>query len=172
MSENKNSIEYKGKVSIKYVRNGRTLKSIQKHNTGCQPLFTFITDCLVSRYQESNRPAYIMLYNNSDPDVSKTDLGQNCLNGVQYVVKTESGYDDVEGFGYAKYKFIVPGNLLSSKANVIALYNLTNAPTFDDRGSMNPSSYIELGEDAIDSSAVTDKNIIIIWELRVSNKGE
>lgn len=167
MANEVSSISYSGKVSISFVtKSGRPVKSIDRHNKGCRPLFNFITNCMMGKFNEGNRPVYLMLYKN-DGVVDEEHLGSNVIPNLQYIVNAESSYDDENNAGIVRYKFIFPGSLLLDDANVIALYSYNNANTY--RAEVNnPSNYVEI--ETIEKSSVENVNIIIVWELKFSNK--
>ena len=167
MANEFSSISYSGKVKISFVsKNGRPVKTIERHNKGCRPLFNFITSCMMGNYNESNRPVYLMLYKKG-ATISDTNLGTSLLPNLQYVVNSESSYDSENDAGIVKYKFIFPGSLLKDEADVIALYNYNNAQTF--KASENkPSNYVEM--ETITPEEVANVNVVVIWELQFSNK--
>lgn len=169
-----NSIAYEGKVSITFTKNGRKLKTIQRHNSGCKALFTFITDCLRGNFNESNRPSYLMMYKRDDEDssdeVESTSLGTPSLANLQYCVSNEGGYDEDSNTGFIKFKYTVAGSMLTNDVDILAMYNATNSSTAR-QGENNPSTFMELdSSEVIDKESASGLNIIIIWEMRFSNK--
>ena len=127
MANEVRSIKYNGKVKISFVsKSGRPIKSIERHNQGCRPLFNLITSCMMGRYNDSNRPVYLMIYKKGE-NFSESNLGTYVLPNLQYLVSTENTYDALTNVGSVKYKFIFPGSLLLDDADVLALYNYSNA---------------------------------------------
>jgi len=173
MANEVNSINYIGNVTIKYVtKSGRPVKSIYRHNKGCRPLFNFITSCMMGKYNENNRPVYLMVYKKGE-EVTSENLGTPVLPNLQYILNTESSYDSENDAGIVKYKFMFPGSVLTNDGDVIALFNYNNANTYKIEGANVPSNYVELtGADIINQSDVINQNVIVIWELQFSNKAE
>ena len=99
MANEVSSIKYNGKVKISFVsKSGRPIKSIERHNQGCRPLFNFITSCMMGRYNDSNRPVYLMLYKKGE-NFSESNLGTYVLPNLQYLVSTENTYDALTNVG-------------------------------------------------------------------------
>lgn len=176
-SEVKSSgIQYEGSVQIKLMKGNRTLKTIQKHNIGCGPLFDFLISCLSSSYYSIKCPEFIMLYHNAG-EITEGHLGVKSLNAPIFKSSIDTGYQDgVSPYWYIRYKFVIPGGILlgnsSQKVNVLALYNTEYQGTAISDTLNKPSAYVTLSAaDSINPEDVTaGTSAIILWELKLSNK--
>lgn len=161
-------INYQGTVRLSFVKNGREVKSVKLHNTGCLQLFKYLANCLIGDYKLINSPQYLMLYNN-ESTITSSSLGTELLSYPIFLSSCErvdgsSSDPDEDSYSTARLRYIIPGTaILTDKGNgnVLAIIDSTNTPL----------AYIELtGNDIINTENIpTDSNIIIVWELKVSN---
>ena len=159
------TIQYKGKVTVKYEKNGKILKSYQVHNNGTQELFRYLCACLTNNQQNNvnNCPEYIMLYNLTEGQtLSETNLGTPVLNAPNFKAKVEVIYEDA--IYKTKFRFMIPTNSLLDSANVIAIYSANNRETAT-QITTKPSAYTKLldaaGTPFIINSNVMSSNIIL-----------
>lgn len=161
------SIVYNGNVTIKLVKDGKTLKTVKKHNTGCPELFDFLSNCLMGDFVASKTPKVLMGYN-SDGTPTKENLGTKALSTfVPYadIAKINDG-DNCK----VEYKFNVPSLIVNTAVgniNVLALFNSSNAnvPTPVPSAFVKLESAKEITPEMISSGI----NIIIIWDMLFSN---
>lgn len=170
-----NSIGYKGKVIIKYIKDGKERRRITTYNTGSLPLFNFITNCLTGNFSKKDVPNYIVGYYSSNTEsVSSTDLGECVFTSP--LISTDSSVENNVSNSVANIKFLIPSQIIklegNQTVNVIALYSESNIGTHLTQGGTNPSAYIILEQDDIIESEDlgTNNNYVIIWKLTISNK--
>lgn len=166
---NASGIVYEGSVHVKIMKGNRTLKTIQKHNKGCGPLFDYIIRCLANAHQENFCPEYLMLYHN-DETATETNLGVKTIDSVIYKSTYEVGS---EGTGDSKYwfirnKFVIPGGIFkqgAGEANVLALFCSANRDGI-------PSAFVQFpnGSGILPQDVTAGTSAIVVWELKFSNK--
>lgn len=167
------NITYTGKVSVRYEKNGKILKSYQIHNKGTSELFRYLCYCLTNDWANYTHdcPEYIMLYK-LDGDPTESNLGEwkYALNSTIFKAKVET---IVDSSYKTKFRFIIPTNslIIDSGINVIAIYSSNNRDTAKDVAK-KPSAYAKLvnseGEN-ITLSKNIGTNIIIDWEMSFDN---
>lgn len=179
------NIQYQGKVTVKYEKNGKILKTYQVHNEGTEELFRFLCICLCNNLPQSglssndnkfNCPEYIMLYNLQDGKIltqsilATTDCPK-ALNNTSFKVKVDciESNNDYK----TKFRFIIPTNsLIEEKANVIAIYSSKNRKTATQSGGAKPSAFVKLVDSNGDDMSIlksTISNAIIEWEMSFEN---
>lgn len=160
------NIVYNGNVTIKLVKDGKTLKTVKKHNTGCTELFDFLSECLMGNLVQSKTPKVLMGYHN-DEDPTVGVLGTKALS-------TFVPYADIDkisvGDNYkVEYKFNIPSLIVSTSdsINVLALFNMDNA----NKPVPVPSAFIKLGSGKAITPAMVSSgvNIIVLWDMQFSN---
>lgn len=171
------SIEYTGSVTVKLVKDGKTVKSFRRHNTGCFSLFKFLVDCLAFQYSGNNCPKFLKCYHSSGtPTVA--NLGDNALIGGGAVSSTDaeteiSNSSSIDVEGKVTYKFIIPSSMIdtsivsgSSTINTLALYSTENVNV-----NNYPSAYLSLDtkNQIKDTDLGAGVSIIILWDLIFKN---
>ena len=191
-SKNKNkqsAVIYTGKLTIEKKFGDKTCKVTKIHNTGCEPLFAFLANCLASVGPSStgfevNKPRFIRGFFVDNPKAfDKVELSPSYEALKTFVPcskiskdKLDSSNDD---FGYSvKYTFMINHNMFKPdtieeeyeymRINVFAVYNTDNVVSRYN----NPSAYIVLEneEDWVTHSELA--NYILTWDMQISNNSE
>ncbi len=149
------AIEYKSKVKIDLVKNGKVIRSINTHNTATSKLFGFLLDCLRGTYDNNNRPILAAVYNDDGFVTGPIAVANNNI---------------IKDGNTLTYKVVIPNNSAAGMSfNVIALF-ATNESAYISDPSYYPtraSMYINL-ENPV---AVQDEyDILVSWQISLSEK--
>lgn len=162
------NIVYSGNVTVKLVKDGKTLKTVKKHNTGCSELFDFLSECLMGNFVQGKMPKVLMgYYNNEDP--TATSLGTKVLS--TFVPYADIDKISVEDDNYkVEYKFNIPALIVNTSThpiNVLALFNMNNA----NESASVPSAFIKLdsSKEITPDMVSSGVNIIVLWDMQFSN---
>jgi hypothetical protein len=161
-----NSLKYTGIVTLSQYIGSKKIKIAQIQNTGGNPLFDFLSDCLVGDFTraETLRPTKIKLLKRAKP-----------LNSTEYTYTSESGFI---------YLFTSPEKIYSSTKSVVRYSFMVSREQIDEL-----SNFEGLGiglypdgasEDALENYAAfckVDLNrndlvnaaLVVDWELNISN---
>lgn len=168
------NIGYSGKVSIKILHGTKAVKNITIHNNGCQPLFDFLAYCLVGDYNEANSPRYLRAFETQNTEAQSFDPEHESTLRIIPVSSITKVNSSNANSGVVRYSFLTPGSffLPGSVIDELALYSSANIDS-----KTNPSAYIILRpatedpEHPYESISIDpDTNLVIIWELSISNK--
>ncbi len=156
-----NSVGYTGIVTLSQYINGKKVATKKVSNTGGQPLFDFLADCLVGYIDTAalNRPNKILLLKK---DTSPTeDILEKAYPSFIYMT-TNPVRVPGNNVGIVRYSFTIPQEIFSGTGfNAIGLY--TDAAT-------DPSNYAALCEINTSSFSLALSSVLILdWELRISN---
>ena len=166
-TQENSSIAYSGKVTIQFVRNNRTVRTIRKHNSGCEALFEFLSNCLSGNYEYSEVPMYLTGFKVNGDTWARTLTSPVPLANVV----TERKLDGDTYVGHkTTYKFIIPStSIYSVPLNVFALYNTKNISSYN---KSNASAIIQLdvGQEITSEDVGKGISIIVIWEITIENK--
>ncbi len=162
------SIVYNGNVTIKLVKDGKTLKTVKKHNTGCIELFDFLSNCLMGNFVQSKTPKLLMGYHLASGEPTKTNLGTNALSTLVPYADIAKIYDGDNC--KVEYKFNIPSLIVNTAVgsiNVLALFNMSNASA----DSPVPSAFVKLDSSKVITPEMVSSgiNIIVIWDMQFSN---
>ena len=165
------NIVYSGNVTIKLVKDGKTLKTVKKHNTGCSELFDFLSECLMGNFVQGKMPKVLMGYYLASGEPTKTNLGKKVLSTLVH-------YSDIDkisvGDSYkVEYKFNIPALIVnidsenSESVNVLALFDMKNA----NESAPVPSAFIKLdsNKEITPEMVSSGINIIVLWDMQFSN---
>lgn len=164
--------KYTGNVSVRLVKNGKTVQNINKHNSGYKPLFDFLIGCLASNYNNGvGIPQYLELgYTYNDNYIK---LINNPILKASSFISTNSQH----GVPQVNYQFTVPTVLLMEENTAISDNKLT-VNTFRLYSSNNIG--VENGMSAdiilddndkieIPISDLQKYTMFITWSLYISN---
>lgn len=161
---NKNmGINYSGEVKISVVKDGKEISSSTIHNTGCIDLFKFLTNCLIGDFRPVSTPQYLMIHHLASGDPTPLSLGDNLLNYYIFKANQQQVNNESNNNSKARFRFLIPGSSFVSTedGNVISLRNANNELL----------AYLKLTGNALikPSQISSDTNIIIVWDLKISN---
>lgn len=189
-TKQKAGVAYTGKVKIQFIKNNRVYKTIDQHNEGTTELFKYLANCIIGNYNQGLRPQYIHTYYCENTQAALDPANENaryklwettganpaskstCPINIAYntvspeLDKTSSSVIFKPCIG--SISFMIPAQQISGKTNVICLYN-----TAAWSNSTVPLAYIVLSEKEAKQFEVEENNtsnILVTWELAVSNK--
>lgn len=164
-TQENSSIAYSGKVTIQFVRNNRTVRTIRKHNSGCEALFEFLSKCLSGNYEYSGVPMYLAGFRVNGEIWTRALASPVPLTNVV----TERKLDDGTYVGHkTTYKFIIPStSIYSVPLNVFALYSTENVSNYNKN---NASAIIQLEQEITSEDVGKGISIIVVWEITIENK--
>jgi hypothetical protein len=154
------SLGYTGNVEVKLVRGKKVIKTIKTHNDGKGPLFNFIANTLIGKFDAGGAPRFIILGFSEAP--SDGSVNQVSTNAIPYSSVSLDIDNDGE-YASAAFKFLIPFSSISSgtEVNVIRLYS-QNSTLFD-----NHLAYFILDE-PFESDGKS--NILITWTMKITNQ--
>ena len=164
-----NTLEYTGVVTLSQYINSKKVKITQVNNEGGNPLFNFLSDCLIGDFDtaKASLPTKIMLlksYEIIDTSNNTTSINVESRSGFIYLLsKPEKVYDNTKGV--VRYSFVLSRDIIeSTDFNSIGLY--TNSTT-----EVYPQNYAAFCKVSINSNDISSSSILIVdWELNISNK--
>lgn len=158
--QEESTIKYTGKVKIKKVKNGKVVSEIEQHNKGTNYLFEFILYCLAGNFKEQLRPFWIVVANKQEDATYKV-----ASSVIRPILNTSINS------GYIEYTFYLPFKQEYLKGfDSLLIYNDFYKPQELNIDDIVPEEYsmeIELEDKVI---AETKEDIIISWQLRISNE--
>jgi len=161
---NNEAIGYAGNVTIIVKSGDNVIKTIKGHNSGTFRLFRFISDCLISSYSPDFAPKYLLLFHVDNSSQEDGDLSNvEPLIDLTPISSMSSSVDEQNNIATARFTFTIPGNAfisLDNNPNLLALYS------FSDKTKNHPMATFFIDETI---SPSRDTNIIIVWELVISN---
>lgn len=168
MSKTKNkqqtnaSLGYTGNVEVKLVRGKKVIKTIKTHNDGKGPLFNFIANTLIGKFDAGGAPRFISLGFSVVNPPNDSVVNQVSTNAIPYSSVSLDIDNDGE-YASAAFKFLIPFSSISSgtEVNVIRLYS-QNSTLFD-----NHLAYFILAE-PFESDGKS--NILITWTMKITNQ--
>lgn len=159
----KNTLGYTGIVTLSQYNGAKKVKLAQLHNKGGNPLFNFLSDCLIGDFDvaKTRRPEKIMLlnYDEQTQTHSKASAGF-----VHLVSKPEKVYS--ASAGIVRYSFIITRDILESASSFNRLGLYTNAATDQDLEDF--AAYCDI--DILGSSISASSVLVVDWELVISNR--
>lgn len=161
---NNNQISYKGKVDIVVKRKGVVIKTTSGNNSGNNPLFYFLANCLIGTYSENQRPKFLRVGTKIDP----SDDNENITWSQGGFQLTNNSINVLSNCCQAQYEFAVPGITINNTTIVaLRLYNSVNLNTLS-----NYSAELELdSDDYIEVTNGESTSIYITWTLSIQNVG-
>jgi hypothetical protein len=149
-----NQINYTGTVTIKVVKNGKIIKKNKGKNAGLSPLFSFLTNCLVGNFVPKLSPKFIQLYNSADELITLAEIPFSEVNVYEGSSSEESSI--------AAFKFLVPYASVTSGETIYRV-NIKN-----DVEDMAELILPEGDQISLESG----ENVIVEWEMEISNRTE
>ena len=164
-----NTLEYTGMVTLSQYINSKKVKLAQVQNEGGNPLFNFMSDCLIGDFDVArvNLPTKIMLLNvtsTKDTDGNTSVLNIESRSGFVYLLtKPEKVYNATKSV--VRYSFALSRDILEgTDFNSIGLYAAGTAET-------HPQEYAALCKVSINGNDISTSSILVVdWELNISNK--
>jgi hypothetical protein len=154
------SLGYTGNVEVKLVRGKKVIKTIKTHNDGKGPLFNFIANTLIGKFDAGGAPRFIILGFSEAP--SDDSVNQVSTNAIPYS-SVSLDIDNSGEYASASFKFLIPFSSIASgtEVNIIRLYS-QNSTLFD-----NHLAYFILDE-PFESDGKS--NILITWTMKITNQ--
>lgn len=157
------TIKYRGDVTIEFVKNGKIVRTIKKHNSATKYLFEFIYHCLAGNFYQDELPSFVIpltevggqyyLYNTNFTPITKVIVEDN---NTVVTYKCLIGYNTLEiGKDVAGLGFYALKNKNSDEMG-IPIQNQSMAVIFE-----NP--YTPQADDRSD--------LLITWQVQVTNAG-
>ena len=157
------SLCYQGFVTVQLRHGKRAYRTIECHNEGHAELFKFLAHCLISQYEQSERPKFLMLYNHIDNN------GIETTTPVTSSLTPHNSVRVVKGDGYydAVFEFLVPyGSLIGTRVNMLKIFSQENAANpLPDKASVT----VLLTGDDVFVVGDTKTNILVTWTMRITN---
>ena len=160
----KNNLSYTGIVTLsQYTDKKKKIKLKQVYNAGNNPLFNFLSDCLLGDFDLAriNIPTKIMLLKVDD----KKEHFEKATSAsfIYLLTKAEKVYSP--NAGIVRYSFMISQDtLLENPFNAIGLY--TDAATEEDLDNYAAYCLVDSSELRVASSSM----LIVDWELIIANK--
>jgi len=161
-----NTLKYTGVVTLSQYIGSKKVKIAQIHNTGGNPLFNFLADCLIGDFTvaKASMPSKIMLLKRDESAMngftSLTDF-IHLLTKPEKVYKSETNTTSV-----ARYSFIISKDMLSSINN----FDGFGIGLFTDGASIDePWNYAAFCELNLTKNALVNSSLVVDWELSFSN---
>lgn len=163
-----NTLGYTGIVTLSQYIGNKKIKIAQMHNSGGNPLFNFLSDCLVGDFDVAalSRPTKIMLLKGSEEkDDTNGTVSMRYEKASTFMflrTKPEKVYNKSKGI--VRYSFQVSKDFLANNTfNYIGLYN--NSASEQDLDKFAAICPVDLPTSTLSSSAI----LIVDWELIISN---
>ena len=167
MSNNKNiatnSLAYTGIVTLSQYKGNKKLKLIQIHNSGKNPLFTFLSDCLAGNFDTAklNMPNKIKLLCKSEKDSIITF--DSCSIGYTSLFSIPEKDASATGSSAVIYSFVIPYDQITDTFNCIALY------TANPKGIEDFAAICDTGDEVSLNNLPLNSSLVIDWKLIISN---
>lgn len=129
-------ISYRGKVTVEYLRGGKSYKSFTAHNQGCMPLFRFIGRCLLEDYTVTSAPYGIRLFrcDTDKMDSESSIFADGLIEKTTAIIPKNAAtlsIDNKSKSVTANISFLIPftslvddsGSTQNRGSNVIAVYS-------------------------------------------------
>lgn len=165
-----NTIRYTGIVTLSRYDGEQKIKIAQMHNEGFNPLFDFLTDCLVGDFNNTKRPAKIKLLKqelNTDDYGNIIESYQDITDFIYLLTKPDKSPTD-SARGVVRYSFIIPREYMKTLDNTenlgLGLYTNSASNSADDL--KNFAAYCKLD---FNSSDIAGAALAVDWELIISN---
>ena len=168
-----NTLTYTGIVTLSQYLGGKKVKVAQVHNTGGNPLFNFLADCLIGDFTIANisRPTKVMLLikTTETPEVGNTAaISYTRKSGFIYLLSRPEKVYAAESTK-VRYSFIIPKEYFtsipseSSKELGLGLYT-------DDATDSNLEKFAAFCslKNVKNLNSATN-NLVVDWDLIISN---
>lgn len=155
------SLKYTGQVKIKKLYKNEVIKESRWFNTGKEPLFKFIANCICGNFDSNETPMYIRLFNTDENITVSTELTTIPIINSQ----REMNFDSTSAS--AELTFLVPGGAIKEgTVKAIGVFSRNNVNNY------TPSAVVTLkeGEELEGTTMASGISYIIIWKMTVSNK--
>ena len=153
-----NNLKYTGIVTISQYIGDKKVKITESYNSGGNPLFNFLADCLVGDFDiaKISRPTKIMLLSEDENGdlIDKSGF-------IYLITKPEKVASNM-----VKYSFIISRAILDGINDIkyIGLYN--NAAT-----ERSLDEYSAIAAIKIDSATLSTSSMLVVdWKLIISNE--
>lgn len=163
-----NTLGYTGTVTLSQYIGSKKFKIAQVHNAGGNPLFNFLSDCLVGDFDVAkfSRPTKIRLLNytqESDETTGKiTKIFTPASDFIYLLTKPEKIYNTSKGI--VRYSFAISRDVLEGgNFNSIGLYS-------NSASELEPDNFAAFCEVNVSKTAIAASSVLVVdWELTISN---
>ena len=168
-----NTLMYTGLVTISQYRGSKKVELLQSHNSGANPLFNFLSDCLVGNFDTANRnmPTKIRLL------VKEKDQNGNVISN-RYTAATRdfiylttnpekmSSSSQGELQSDVRYSFKISKDMIiEENFDGIGLY------TDSAEDINNFAAYCNVTQDELRVAGLSASSVLVVdWLLTISNK--
>lgn len=161
-----NTIKYKSNVKVEVIKQGKKVKTLEKHNTATNILFNFLYDCLAGNYIQNNRPNYVVpLVESTDEGHTIYTLYNNIYNPITNII-----VDTNESI--LSYKCLIGYNsLYDSTKKIVGLAFYSNGRKNLDNtvdAISNESMYV-IFDDEFQPDGESD--LLITWQIKIEDIG-
>lgn len=184
-------IRYEGRLTIEKVRGDKVVKKTTIKNTGCEPLFRFLANCLVSTLESAkstglfnSQPQYLDCFYQDPAEASEEiafgDLAshrvKSYMKQIDASVKELTTSSTLSGQTKAGYsvniKFLLQDNNFAKQdsqfpINIVALYDSKSVGNYTNPSM--PHAYIYINDPDDFLRYVDGVNYILTWSLVISN---
>lgn len=171
-----NTLTYTGIVTLSQYIGGKKVRVAQVHNTGGNPLFNFLADCLIGDFAiaKISKPTKVMLLiktTTAAEDGSKIISYSAKSGGFIYLLSSPEKVYDTESTR-VRYSFIIPKDYFmnmpteAGKELGLGLYT-DNATDNTEEDLKKFAAFCSLGDVKNLSSAAN--NLVVDWDLVISN---
>lgn len=171
-----NTFKYTGIVTLSQYIGSKKVKIAQAHNTGGNPLFDFLANCLVGDFAlaEASRPNKIMLVKRTEETSSdgKKSYDYESKSPVIYLLTTpEKVYSATQSI--VRYSFLISRDALDAITNFDGLgIGLYTAGYPDSDLMENPENFAAYCDVELSKKGLINAALVVDWELVISNNAD
>ena len=176
-TERKENIGYAGKVTIKYLKGNRVVKTTTQHNAGTVKLFELLAKAIsCDTTVLAQMPKFIHTYN-WDGNADNLFLNSTCVMNVPFsnrkvTLEPDTSTDPTLNSASAtvKFEFLIPYTELFGITNVLALYGTAGFNDYNRPDNFNVLAYVVLDDTSVIDMETDDRlNILVEWSLQFNN---
>ena len=167
----RNTLGYTGIVTLSQYIGNKKVKIAQRHNTGGNVLFEFLSDCLLGDFAKAkiSVPTKIMLMKRTliPNDDGKEAYSYESKSGFIYLLtKPEKVYSTTITGSIVRYSFIVSKDMVESINDFTGL----GIGLFTDKATTNNlDGYSAFCELDLSKNDVVNSSLVVDWELVITN---
>ena len=154
-----NAVGYTGIVTLSQYKNGKQFILATEYNTGANPLFNFLADCLVGNFDVASYgiPTKVKLVNKQ---------GDTCtdVSGFLHLYTNPEKVAATNGESRVRYRFVIPKTILENETfSHIRLYPNYATTTEEYAAEVAPN---------LDNINIASSSVLVVdWELVIKNAG-
>lgn len=162
-----NRLNYTGIVTLSQYRGNKKIKIAQVHNTGGNPLFRFLADCLIGDYTiaKATRPTKIMLLKQTEDKENKSYTKESGF--IYLLTKPTKIEEDLQI--RVRYSFMIPQAQIESLNDYtdlgIGLYT-DDAVGITEDDIKNYAAFCKVD---LSGKNFTGAALLVDWDLIISN---